>query len=512
MSWGFAEGQVVSAADEATYDAIFRAPGVTFVASTGDDGAADPEYPAFSPSVLAVGGTSLWLNADGSYRSETGWASESVSAGTPIASGSGVSRYEPEPAYQRGVQSAPGRTMPDVSLVADPATGVWIADPYNVRDGNPFEAAGGTSLSAPAWAGLLALLNQGRAAAGAPPLNSTGPMATQQALYSLPRADYHVINGGGDHSAPGAGDHLVTGLGTPVADRLVSDLVAFRGHRTSDAAPLVGLSPYPTRDRAGLGAGAPAGAFSVMDVLAMPASRLSYGPGDGARADSNPPPDGMPVMVGSSLTISTASMPSPGGSAAAPGWSANPGLASWTSSSPAGSATTPTARVRASGSAPWITSAFPARGQYGRPRLTAQSRVQPTPRLGSYSVQTDSAQVQEVGRYQGHGSLLRSARPRTGTVLDSVLDELAADLVEWCGPTGVEAVGGVAHPSAVVPGDPITTAPAPEQEGSRSPAGYKARLADLMAAAGLLGYGAGLFKARNRGLGNRPRKEGGAQR
>ena len=50
-----------------------HAPGVTFIASTGDYGSADPEYPAFSPNVVAVGGTTLTLNADGSYNSETGW-------------------------------------------------------------------------------------------------------------------------------------------------------------------------------------------------------------------------------------------------------------------------------------------------------------------------------------------------------------------------------------------------------------------------------------------------------
>ena len=52
---------------------------------------------------------------------------------------------------------------------------------------------GGTSLSAPAWAGLLALVNQGRAAAGESALNSTSPTETQQALYTLPQSDYNVI-------------------------------------------------------------------------------------------------------------------------------------------------------------------------------------------------------------------------------------------------------------------------------------------------------------------------------
>lgn len=105
MSWGFAEGQSVLQSDEAQYDSYFTRPGVTFVASTGDYGAADPEYPAFSPNVLAVGGTSLLLNNDNSYQSETGWGYYSDGSGEFIGSGGGISQYESEPAYQAGVQS-----------------------------------------------------------------------------------------------------------------------------------------------------------------------------------------------------------------------------------------------------------------------------------------------------------------------------------------------------------------------------------------------------------------------
>ena len=117
-------------------------------------------------------------------------------SGAFIGSGGGISLYEPEPAYQQGVQSTGSRTTPDVSLVADPATGAWIADPYNLDPSNPFEIVGGTSLSAPAWAGLLALVNQGRAAAGESTLNSSSPTETQQALYMLPQSDYNVIASG----------------------------------------------------------------------------------------------------------------------------------------------------------------------------------------------------------------------------------------------------------------------------------------------------------------------------
>ena len=119
MSWGFPEGQAVFADNEAMYDSVFNVPGVTFLASTGDYGTADPEYPAFSPNVVAVGGTSLNLNADQSYNSETGWGYYADSLGMSIGSGGGISMYEAEPAYQQGIQSTGFRTTPDVSLVAD---------------------------------------------------------------------------------------------------------------------------------------------------------------------------------------------------------------------------------------------------------------------------------------------------------------------------------------------------------------------------------------------------------
>jgi hypothetical protein len=225
ISWGYAEGIGVLAADEAAYDGSFTTPGVTFVASTGDYGAAAPVYPAFSPNVLAVGGTSLLLNGDNTYQSETGWGYSSSSLGMFIGSGGGISQYETEPAYQGGVQSTGYRTTPDVSFVADPATGAWIADPYN-NPSNPWEVVGGTSLSAPCWSGLIALVNQGRVAAGQATLNSTSPTQTQQALYSLSQTDYNVISSGSNGYNAGAGYNLVTGLGTPIANLLVSDLIA----------------------------------------------------------------------------------------------------------------------------------------------------------------------------------------------------------------------------------------------------------------------------------------------
>jgi hypothetical protein len=234
MSWGFPEGLGVVQEDEVLYDSYLTTPaghqGVTFVASAGDYGTADLEYPAVSPNVVAIGGTSLSLNADNSYNSETGWGYNAASmGGTFIGSGGGVSLYETEPAFQQSVQSTGYRTAPDVSLIADPGTGAWIADPYNLAADNPWEVVGGTSLSAPAWAGIITLANQGRTAAGMPTLNSASPTQTQEALYNLPESDFNDVTTGSNGFSAGVGYDLVTGLGTPVAKRLVPDLAAYNG-------------------------------------------------------------------------------------------------------------------------------------------------------------------------------------------------------------------------------------------------------------------------------------------
>src|SRR5205807_3166965 len=150
------------------------------------------------------------------------------------AGGGGISLYEPEPSYQRGVQSTGYRTSPDVSLMADPNTGAWIADPYNLPRHHPWEIVGGTSLSAPSWAGLIALANQARAQAGLPTFNSSSPTEIQQALYNVPMADFHDVITGTNGYAAGVGYDLVTGLGTPLADLLIPDLVAYNGAVSSE--------------------------------------------------------------------------------------------------------------------------------------------------------------------------------------------------------------------------------------------------------------------------------------
>lgn len=190
--------------------------GVTFLASTGDNGSASAFYPAFAPNVVAVGGTSIHLGSGAAYGSEQGWA----------GSGGGTSNgIEPEPSYQQSVQSTGWRTIPDVSMDADPGTGVPVFDSYDFpsASGASWIQLGGTSLSAPMWAGIIALVDQGRSTIGLSSLD--GATQTLPKLYSLPRADFHDITAGsnGGFSAT-VGYDQVTGLGTPVGNLLVRDL------------------------------------------------------------------------------------------------------------------------------------------------------------------------------------------------------------------------------------------------------------------------------------------------
>jgi len=213
--------------------------------------------------------------------------------GPSSAPAAGISLYEPEPAYQLAFQSTGFRTTPDVSLVADPATGAWIADPYNLDPSNPFEIVGGTSLSAPAWAGLVALVNQGRAAAGESTLNSSTPTDTQQSpLHAAPERLQAIASGTNGYSA-GAGYNLVTGLGTPVANLLVPDLIAYQGAGTTYAGPTVGPLQNATLTNTGTNSSNPADVFSVFDSLTVTRSGFGYVQETGRPGDSSSPRSGI---------------------------------------------------------------------------------------------------------------------------------------------------------------------------------------------------------------------------
>ncbi len=469
MSWGFAEGQAVFASDEATYDNVFTTHGVTFVASTGDHGAADPEYPAFSPDVVSVGGTSLTLNADNSYNSETGFGYESNALGTFIGSGGGISLYEPEPAYQERVQSTGDRTIPDVSLVADPATGAWVADPYNVAGSNPFEIVGGTSLSAPAWAGLLALVNQGSVAAGGSTLNSASPTETGQALYGLPQSDYNVINSGTNGYSAQAGYNLVTGLGTPVANLLVPDLVAYQSDTFVAAGPTV--TPLSNVDlvNTGASAGGTINEFNVFDSV--------IDTGAGVGSDQTAGSSGMmnPTLARAAANPDTASgLPAQSGHGPGLTTIVNPGSLTLISPLAGGNSVVP------------IETGLGSRHPGGP---AARRQVNATAKSCTIVLSQRADHSGAVG--------VIPTKLVAGRVSDAVLNELAVQALKWPGrltdgsrvlPAHTRAGIMDRHGLKVSGFAPVSTEPLLEPVPAEQPADFRSRLAAILLAVGSLGH------------------------
>jgi subtilase family serine protease len=181
-SWG---GNEFS--NETAYDSHFAA-GRAFV-SSGDNGM-PAEYPSSSPNVISVGGTTLNLNSDGTVSSETGWS----------GSGGGCSGYEGKTSAQNtGSVSCGGkRATPDVSLDADPATGVSVYDSTSYQGQAGWWRVGGTSASAPMWAARAAVAG-----------------ATVNAAYVYGNAlTYRDITSGNNGAPAGTGYDLVTGRGS----------------------------------------------------------------------------------------------------------------------------------------------------------------------------------------------------------------------------------------------------------------------------------------------------------
>ena len=188
-------------------------PGVTFLASTGDDGAPGG-FPAYAPNVVAVGGTTLTINpATNAWVNETGWSD----------GGGGQSAYEAKPSYQNAVNTSAYRQIPDIAFDADPASGVAILDSYDFGSATPWIQVGGTSVSSPCWAGLIAIGNQLRTSVGLPTMD--GLTQTLPLLYSMKAGDFHDIISGNNGFPAKAGYDEVTGIGSPIANKLVPDFV-----------------------------------------------------------------------------------------------------------------------------------------------------------------------------------------------------------------------------------------------------------------------------------------------
>jgi len=183
---------------ETSYDSHFNVPGVAFTVSSGDAGfAAGAQYPAASPYVTAVGGTSLFINSNGSYLSESAWN----------GAGSGCSQYESKTGLPQTDTGCANRTVADVAAVADPNTGAAVYDSTRFQSKSGWFKVGGTSLASPLIAGVYALSGNTTAA-------NTIPYAHASSLHDVTTGS----NGscGGSYLCTAiAGFDGPTGLGTP---------------------------------------------------------------------------------------------------------------------------------------------------------------------------------------------------------------------------------------------------------------------------------------------------------
>lgn len=229
MSFGANEGSWTS-----SFESTFSGANMTYLAATGDAGAA-VSWPAVSPKVVAVSGTSLTYNGSGA-RSETAWSN----------TGGGTSQFTVAPSYQTGLVPSlvlARRTVADVSFNADPNTGQFVAViPPGASTPN-WISAGGTSLSTPQWAGLMAVANAQRLRAaktllGQPHTALYGQVGGVPDNYALAMKD---ITTGSNGSCVGCTAQLgydpVTGWGTPNVDGLLS---ALTGLAAPVAPPTVG--------------------------------------------------------------------------------------------------------------------------------------------------------------------------------------------------------------------------------------------------------------------------------
>ena len=215
MSFGAGEGSWASGLESA-----FTGTRMSYLAATGDSGAG-VMWPAASPGVLAVGGTSLTYSGTGS-RSEVAWS----------GTGGGTSAYFGTPAYQQsglpGVGTVARRTVADVAMNADPSTGQYVAVISPGASTAQWLSAGGTSMSTPMWAGLLASAGAlraqaGQAALGRPHAVLYGNIGAQPGNYASGFLDVSA----GTHGTCGTctartGYDQLTGLGTPRASSLLT--------------------------------------------------------------------------------------------------------------------------------------------------------------------------------------------------------------------------------------------------------------------------------------------------
>ena len=223
----------------ATEDSKFTTAGMTYLAATGDVGAA-VDWPAVSPNVLAVGGTGMDWSGSGT-RYEQAW----------VKGGGGVSAYEALPTWQAGVKAAgvalTKRGVADVSFNANPMTGQYVALTLPGAAALTWTAYGGTSISSPQWAGIIAVANAIRVSNAKATLGDIHSLiyksiAPVPGTYASAFAD--VVDGNNGACAicsAGVGYDTSTGWGTPNVAALMPILTGVTSTQvaTPVAAPTV---------------------------------------------------------------------------------------------------------------------------------------------------------------------------------------------------------------------------------------------------------------------------------
>ncbi len=255
ISWGLCEPSLGSQ-ELQTLDQTLQqgaAEGISFFAAAGDAGAYDcgdnnlaVDNPADDPNVTGVGGTTLTLNSDGSYGSETAWSCTdptcTQNTQNGAGGGGGISQQFTQPSWQAGLNppgasGQSGRFVPDVSADADHNTGYDIYCSASGAQGcSGDNVVGGTSAAAPLWAGAAALFDQ----------SLKGPQGNlNPALYAVgkaqPSAFHDVTQGNNLNYNAGPGYDLATGWGSPDISALAQALAT-----TSTGTPPTGTPPTGT--------------------------------------------------------------------------------------------------------------------------------------------------------------------------------------------------------------------------------------------------------------------------
>ncbi|MDA8145520.1 MAG: G1 family endopeptidase, partial [Thermaerobacter sp.] len=293
MSWGAPE-DLMPVSILGSYDAVMAqgaAEGMTLVAAAGDNGAytdgtnLSVSYPASDPYVLAAGGTTLQINADGTYRSEATWNGLENPGGCPTTitptpppfgycgdrahppyydgGGGGFSSAFSAPGYQaatvdnyvyggKDYNPSDMRGLPDVALNAGALTAGYVKGSLGGYIG--------TSLAAPTWSGIIALADQERSAAGLPPLGNLmpflyeAPLAVSQPAPSAatPTLPLHDVTVGDNNALAATGPYYAaagwdpaTGWGSPDVAALLSDLAGLSLPASITLSPTALVPDYP---------------------------------------------------------------------------------------------------------------------------------------------------------------------------------------------------------------------------------------------------------------------------